>query len=234
VIAVAAGTGDDPGRRERADCSAQALADYFAALVADLRAHPDGTLLGGLVEAEADGSRLTGEELLANAILLLMNGHETTTFAIGNGMLALLRHPRELARLRDRPALISTAVEEMLRYDGPVQMRGIVAGDDLELGATRIRAGQPLWLAIAATGRDPRQFPEPARFDAGRSPNRPLQFGAGPHFCLGAALARAEIELALAALLSRYRQIELAADRIYWHQIAVFRGPKAVPLTLGR
>jgi pimeloyl-[acyl-carrier protein] synthase len=233
VIAVAAGVGDDPGRRERAHRSAQALADYFAALVADLRAHPDGTLLSGLIDAEDEGSRLTGDELLANAILLLMNGHETTTFAIGNGMLALLRHPQELARLRDRPGLITTAVEEMLRYDGPVQMRGVVAGDDLELGASRIRAGQPLWLAIGATGRDPRQFPEPGRFDVGRSPNRHLQFGAGPHFCLGAALARAEIELALAGLLGRFRQIELAADSIDWHQIAVFRGPRAVPLALG-
>jgi pimeloyl-[acyl-carrier protein] synthase len=233
VIAVAAGVGDDPARRERADRSAQALADYFAALVADLRAHPDGSLLSGLVQARDQGSRLTGDELLANAILLLMNGHETTTFAIGNGMLALLRHPDELTRLRDRPGLITAAVEEMLRYDGPVQIRGVVAGGDLEVGATRIRAGQSLWLAIGAAGRDPRQFPQPGRFDAGRSPNRHLQFGAGPHFCLGAALARAEIELAVAGLLSRYQQIELAADHIDWHHIAAFRGPKAVPLTLG-
>jgi pimeloyl-[acyl-carrier protein] synthase len=232
VIAVAAGIGDDPGRRERADRSARALADYFAALVADLRGHPNDTLLSGLVDAEVQGRRLTADELLANVILLLMNGHETTTFAIGNGMLALLRHPRELARLRELPRLITTAVEEMLRYDGPVQMRGVAAGHDLEVGAIRIRAGHALWLAIGATGRDPRHFPAPGRFDIGRSPNRHLQFGAGPHFCLGAALARAEIELALAGLLCRYRQIELAADRIDWHQIAAFRGPKAVPLTL--
>jgi pimeloyl-[acyl-carrier protein] synthase len=232
VIAVAAGVGDDPAGRERAGRSAQALADYFAALVADLRAHPDGSLLSGLVEAEDEGSRLTGDELLANAIMLLMNGHETTTFAIGNGMLALLRHPRQLARVRDHPGLITATVEEILRYDGPVQMRGVVAGGDLEVGATRIRAGESLWLAIGASGRDPRQFPRPGRFDAGRTPNRHLQFGAGPHFCLGAALARAELELALAGLLGRYRQIELAADRIDWHQIAAFRGPKAVPLAL--
>jgi len=162
-----------------------------------------------------------------------MNGHETATFAIGNGMLALLGHPREQARLPDRPGPVTTAVEEMLCYDGPVQMRGVVAGHDHEVGATRILAGQALWLAVGATGRDPRQFPEPRRFDVRRAPNRHLQFGVGPHFCHGAALARAEIELALAGLLGRFRQIDVAADRVDWHHIAAFRGPQAVPLTLG-
>jgi pimeloyl-[acyl-carrier protein] synthase len=234
VIAVAAGVGDDPERRERGLRSAHALAEYFGALVAELRAHPNDTLLSGLVEAEEAGTRLTGEELLANAILLLMNGHETTTFAIGNGMLALLRHGEELARLRDDPGLIGSAVEEILRYDGSVQMRGVGAGDSFAVDAAEIRAGQTLWLAIGATGRDPRQFPEPDRFDIGRSPNRHLQFGIGPHFCIGAALARAEIQLALGGLLARFRQIELATDDIHWHEIAVFRGPKAVPLALSR
>jgi hypothetical protein len=114
VIAVAAGVGDDPARRERGLRSAHALAEYFAALVADLRAHPNDTLLRGLIQAEEEGGRLTGDQLLANAILLLMNGHETTTFAIGNGMLALLRHREQLARLRDEPGLIGAAVEEIL------------------------------------------------------------------------------------------------------------------------
>jgi pimeloyl-[acyl-carrier protein] synthase len=176
---------------------------------------------------------LTGDELLANAILLLMNGHETTTFAIANGMHALLGHPSELARLRDDPGLIAGAVEEILRYDGSIQMRGVSAREDLELGSRKIRAGQVLWLAIGATGRDPRVFREPNRFDIGRSPNRHLQFGYGPHFCIGAALARAEIELALAGLLGRFGRIELAADEVEWHQIDVFRGPKALPLALG-
>ncbi|TML93548.1 MAG: cytochrome P450 [Actinobacteria bacterium] len=234
VIAVAAGVGDDPERRDRAHRSADALAEYFAALVAELRAHPNDTLLSGMVDAEEEGIRLTGEELLANAILLLMNGHETTTFAIGNGVLALLQHGAELARLRDDPMLISAAVEEILRYDGSVQMRGVSVGEDIEFEANQIRAGQTLWLAIGATGRDPRQFANPSCFDIARSPNRHLQFGVGPHFCIGAALARAEIQLALTGLLGRFRRIELAADDIKWHQIAVFRGPKAVPLALGR
>ena len=113
-------------------------------------------------------------------------------------------------------------------------MRGVSAGDDLTFDATEIRAGETLWLAIGATGRDPRQFPEPTRFDIGRSPNRHLQFGLGPHFCIGAALARAEIQIALAGLLAGFRRIELATHEIHWHEIAVFRGPKAVPLALGR
>jgi len=234
VIAVAAGTGDDPERRERGLRGADALAEYFAALVAELRAHPNDTLLSGMVDAEEEGIRLTGEELLANAILLLMNGHETTTFAIGNGVLALLQHGEQLARLRADPGLISAAVEEILRYDGSVQMRGVSVGEDIEFEANQIRAGQTLWLAIGATGRDPRQFANPSCFDIARSPNRHLQFGVGPHFCIGAALARAEIQLALTGLLGRFRRIELAADDIKWHQIAVFRGPKAVPLALGR
>jgi len=232
VIAVAAGVGDDPKRRERGLRSAHELAEYFAGLTAELRAHPNNTLMSALVQAEEESMRLTEEELLANAILLLMNGHETTTFAIGNGVRALLQHPDQFARLRDDPGLLAGSVEEILRYDGSIQMRGVAAGDDFELDRTMIRAGHTLWLAIGATGRDPRQFAEPNRFDIGRSPVRHLQFGLGPHFCIGAALARMEIQRALAGLSARFRRIELAAEEIEWHQIAVFRGPKALPLSL--
>jgi cytochrome P450 len=234
VIAVAAGRAASPEVREQALRSANELAQYFAGLVAELQAHPNDTLMSGLVEAEEGRVRLTEDELLANAILLLMNGHETTTFAISNGMHALLRHSNELTRVRDDPALIAGAVEEILRYDGSIQMRGVSAREDLVLDSRAIKAGQTLWLAIGATGRDPRRFPEPNRFDVGRSPNRHLQFGHGPHFCIAAALARAEIEFALAGLLRRFSRIELAADEIEWHQIDVFRGPKALPLALGR
>jgi len=163
-----------------------------------------------------------------------MNGHETTTFAIGNGMLALLRHRDQFAAVRDDPSLLNSAVEEVLRYDGSVQMRGVAAGDDLRLGTSQIRKGDTIWLAIGATGRDPRQFAEPTRFDIRRTPNRHLQFGIGPHFCIGAALARAEIQLALSGMLARFREIEPATDALDWHEIAVFRGPKAVPLALRR
>jgi pimeloyl-[acyl-carrier protein] synthase len=234
VIAVAAGRGASPEVRDQALRSATELSEYFAGLVAVLRAHPNDTLLSALVAAEEGSTRLTVEELLANAILLLMNGHETTTFAIGNGMYALLKYPSELARLRDDPWRIAAAVEEILRYDGSIQMRGVSAREDFEIGSSDIRAGQVIWLAIGATGRDPRVFLEPNRLDIGRSPNRHLQFGRGIHYCIGAALARAEIELALAGVIGRFRRIELATDEIAWHEIDVFRGPKALPLAFGR
>ena len=232
VIAVAAGIGDDPEGRARGLRSARELTEYFAGLTAELRAHPNDTLMSALVQAEEESTRLTEEELLANAILLLMNGHETTTFAIANGTRALLQYPNQLARLRGDPRLLAGTVEESLRYDGPIQMRGVAAGDDIEFDGAAIHAGQILWLAIGATGRDPRQFAEPNRFDIGRSPIRQLQFGLGPHFCIGAALARMEIQLALAGLLARFRRIELAAETIEWHHIAVFRGPRTLPLAV--
>jgi cytochrome P450 len=234
VIAVAAGRAASPEARDGALRSAAELAEYFAPLVAELRTHPNQTLLSGLAEACEGSSRLSDDELLATVILLLMNGHETTTFAIGNGVRALLAHPGELARLRQDPQLAGSAVEEILRYDGPIQMRGVSAREDLELGSAQIRAGQAIWLAIGATGRDRRAFRDPDRFEVGRSPNRHLQFGRGAHFCLGAALARAEIELALAGLLRRFGRIDPAAREVEWHQIAVFRGPRSLPLALSR
>jgi cytochrome P450 len=230
VIAVAAGVGEDPGRRERGLRSAHALADYLAALVRDLQAHPNDTLMSGLAGAADGPDRLTGDELLATVILLLMNGHETVTYAIGNGMIALLRHGDQLTRLRDDPGLIAAATVEILRYDDPIQMRGVSVREDMQYGLRTIGAGQALWLAIGAAGRDPRQYREPNTFDIGRPDNRHLQFGSGPHFCFGAALAGTEIELALTAVLKHFRRIELAAAVIDWHQIAVFRGPRALPL----
>ena len=234
VIAVAAGRAASIEVRDQALRSAAELADYLARLVAELRAHPNETLLSGLVEAREGSTRLSDDELLANVILLLMNGHETTTFAIGNGVRALLSHRSELTRLRQDSRLSGSAVEEILRYDGSIQMRGVSAREDFELDSARIRAGQVIWLAIGATGRDQRVFRDPNRFDICRSPNRHLQFGRGPHFCIGAALARAEIEHALAGLLRRFGRIEPAAGEVEWHEIDVFRGPRSLPLKLGR
>jgi len=230
VIAFAAS--DDPNVREAALHSVGELAEYLGDLLGGLRARPDASFMSGLVQAEEEGSRLTGEELLAMAILILMNGHETTTYAIGNGMLALLRHPDQLRRLQRHASLTPPAVEEILRFDGSVQMRGVKARDDLSLGSAHIAAGDQIWLAIGATGRDPREFPKPDTFDVTRSPNRHLQFGRGPHFCIGAALARVEIELALGGVLARFRSIELGTRQIEWHEIPVFRGPKSVPLVV--
>jgi pimeloyl-[acyl-carrier protein] synthase len=228
VIAVAAGRAPSPEAREQALRSASELAEYFARLVAELRAHPNETLLSGLVEAEERSTRLTDDELLANAILLLMNGHETTTFAIGNGMHSLLVHPGELARLRDNPGLIAGAVEEILRYDGSIQMRGFPARFD----------GDPSGTDHLARDRSNRARPacvpraEPLR-------HRPLTESApsvrtrAPLLHWGRACARGD-RARTCRLLRRFRRIELATDEIEWHQIDVFRGAKALPLALGR
>lgn len=206
------------------------MTDYFLALAAERRAHPRNDLLSALALAEEQGDRLTGEELVANCILLLVAGHETTTNLIGNGVLALLNHPEELARLREHPELIGTAVEEILRYDSPVQGTSRKAAVDLELGGQQIQAGQFVSLMIGAANRDPAQFSEPDRFDIGRRENRHLSFSHGAHFCLGAPLARLEGQIALGTIVRRLPDLRLATDTIEWRDNYTLRGARALPV----
>jgi cytochrome P450 len=206
------------------------MTDYFMALAAERRARPRNDLLSALAQAEEQGDRLTGEELVANCILLLVAGHETTTNLIGNGILALLQHPEELARLREHPEMIGTAVEEILRYDSPVQGTSRKAAVDLELGGQQVQAGQFVSLMIGAANRDPAQFPDPDRFDIGRRENRHLSFSHGPHFCLGAPLARLEGQIALSTLVRRLPDLRLATDTIEWRDNFTLRGAKALPM----
>ena len=232
IIAFAARLGaDQPDLAERALRSTRELTVYFRALVAELRRRPDDTLLSALVAAEAQGDRLSEEELLANAVLLLMNGHETTTYMIGNGLLALLRHPDQRARLQGDPTLIVTAVEELLRYDGSVQMRGVTAAAVLAIGGQRVGKGQSVLLLLGAANRDPAQFSEPDRFDLDRRENRHLDFGRGIHFCIGAALARAELQIAINTVLRRMPGLRLATETLEWQTVPpIFRGLKALPV----
>jgi hypothetical protein len=210
--------------------SVAALQEYFREHVARLRRHPDDTIMSALVEAQSDGGRLDEEELLANAILLLMNGHETTTDTIGNGVLALLRNPDELDQLRARPGLVVSAVEELMRYDGAVQLRGVGSTQELEIGGRLVGSAQTVFMVIGAANRDPTQFAEPDRLDIERSPNRHLEFGRGIHFCIGGALARAESQIAINSLLARFPGLELRSDRLEWKSIPVFRGLKSLPV----
>jgi cytochrome P450 len=180
------------------------LADYFRAAVARRRQAPGRDLLTGLLRAEEAGTLLTEDELLSTAVLLLVAGNETTTNLIGNGLLALLRHPDQMARVWADPALVPAAVEEMLRYEGPVQFATRLAKVDFEMGGAAIRRGQAVYLVLAAANRDPAQFPDPDRFDVGRADNKHVAFGAGPHFCLGAPLARLEAQLAFRELIRRF------------------------------
>jgi cytochrome P450 len=183
--------------------------------------------------------RLGEDEIVASCILLLFAGHETTTNLIGNGMLALLRHPEERAALAARPGLMADAVEEMLRYDGPTQAMTRIALEDVALagadGEPRlVRRGERLFVLLNAANRDPEIFAEPERFRVGRTDNRHLSFGYGPHFCLGAPLARLEAEIGVAALLRRRPALALADDRPEWSDSFVLRGVKALPVQAAR
>jgi cytochrome P450 len=185
------------------------LLEYIRGVVAQRRAEPRDDLLTALVRAQEAGDRLSEEELLANAVLLLNAGHETTTNLIGNGTLALLRHPDQAQRLRDDPSLVPSAVEELLRYDSPVQFTSRLLTADLELGGKRLRAGQMVLLLLGSANRDPEQFADPDRLDIGRPDNKHLAFGLGPHFCLGAPLARLEGRIVFETLLRRLPNLRL-------------------------
>jgi pimeloyl-[acyl-carrier protein] synthase len=214
----------------RSAASRHAISDYFRGLIAQRRASPRSDLLSALIAAEAAGDKLSEEELVATCILLLIAGHETTVNLIGNGMLALLRHPAELRRLRESPGLITSAVEELLRYDGPVQRTARVASADATIGGRTIAKGDMVMPFIAAADRDPAQFPEPDRLDLSRSDNRHIAFGWGIHFCLGAPLARIEGQIAIDALVRRLPALELATHEPEYRQSLTLRGLKTLPV----
>jgi cytochrome P450 len=206
------------------NAAAEQLTDYFCGLVAEHRVHPRDDLLGALVAAEDESGRLSEEERLATAMLLFVAGHETTVNLIGNGTLALLRQPDQWRRLRDDPDLARQAVEEVLRYESPVQIVGRVALADLAVGAVTVRAGEILTLLIGSANRDPSRFEHPDRLDIRRSDLHHLSFAAGPHYCLGAALARVEAEIAFTTLVRRFPDLRLVSEDVTWRQNAVLRG----------
>jgi cytochrome P450 len=214
----------------RSAAARHAISDYFRGLIAERRASPRGDLLSALITAEEAGDKLNEEELLATCILLLIAGHETTVNLIGNGVLALLRHPGELRRLRETPGLITSAVEELLRYDGPVQRTARVASADATIGGRTIRKGEMVMPFIGAADRDPAQFPDPDRLDLTRSDNRHIAFGWGIHFCLGAPLARVEGQIALDMLVRRLPRLELVTGSPEYRQSLTLRGLKTLPV----
>jgi cytochrome P450 len=185
---------------------------YFRPLVEQLRENPRDDLLSGFALAEQDGDRLTTEELFANVILLLVAGHETTTNLIGNGTWALLQNSDQLQALRDDASLMHSAVEELLRFDSPVQFTARLATNDVPLREHTVQAGQVTILILGAANRDPAEFPDPDVLDIRRSHNRHLAFGHGHHFCLGAVLARMEGHTAFSSLLRRFPDLRLADD----------------------
>jgi cytochrome P450 len=207
-----------------------ALTDYFRGLIAERRASPRADMLSALIAAEEAGDRLSEQELMATCILLLVAGHETTVNLIGNGTLALLRHPDELRRLRENPLLIGSAVEELLRYDGPVQRTARIPSAAVTIGGRTIEAGEMVMPFIGAADRDPAHFPDPDRLDIARSDNRHIAFGLGIHFCLGAPLARLEGQIAINTLVRRLPKLALATDRPEYRQSLTLRGLKTLPV----
>jgi cytochrome P450 len=222
-----------PLSREEIDAASAgnlASAEYFRALFELRRRQPGDDLTTQLVQAEEEGSKLSNEELTANIILLFGAGHETTVNLIGNGLLALHRNPDQLRRLHDDPSLVTNAVEELLRYDSSVQMTGRTTLEDVELGGVPIAKGESVLCLLGAANRDPAAYPEPDRLDVTRPNIRPLSFGGGIHFCLGAQLARIEGEIAISTLLRRLPGLTIDdVESPDWRQTFVLRGLNRLP-----
>jgi cytochrome P450 len=207
------------------------MTTYFRDTIRQQQDNPREGLVHSLTVAEVDGDRLTEEEVVANCIVTMVGGQETTTNLIGNGVLSLLRNPEEHRRLRDDLTLIPSAVEEMLRYESPSQHTGRLAPEDVELGAKVIKKGQAVMAVMAAANRDPERFPDPDRFDLGRQDNRHLAFGYAAHFCFGAALARVEGQEALHAIVQRLPNLQLEQEPLVWRNNLGLRGLTALPVS---
>jgi hypothetical protein len=215
---------------ERARNSGMALAIYFEDLIAERRERLGDDILSGLLRAEAEGDRLDHGELLSQAIGLLIAGFETTIGLIGNGVRALIQHPGELAKLRANPDLIASAVDECLRFDGPIIGTVRVLHQDTEFGGQVLPKDASVFALLASANRDPAVFPDPDRFDVARRPNEHLAFGGGAHFCLGSLLAKLEGEIAIGELVRRFDDLRLVSHRVEWGP-SLFRVPGRLPIT---
>jgi cytochrome P450 len=219
-----------PDKYEKAQAGTRAMAAYFRRLVAERRKAPREDMISALIAAEEQAQHLTEDEIVASCILLLFAGHETTANLIGNGVLAFLRHPAELAKLAARPELAESAVEECLRYDGPSGALARVVAVAHEMGGRQLKAGERVYAWMNAANRDPRRFADPDRFDIERPDNRHLTFGHGAHFCLGAPLARLEAQIAFPRLFERLQGLELTTDKFEWMDSLILRGVKKLPV----
>jgi hypothetical protein len=200
------------------------MIEYFRERVRELRAHPREGLINSLLTAEINGDRLSEEEVIANSIVTMVGGLETTTNLIGNGLLTLLRHPEEMQRLRDDPSLIPSAVEELLRYESPSQHTARLARENVELGGRQIRKRDAVIAVMGAANRDPDRFPDPDRLDVARTDNRHLAFGWAAHFCFGAALARIEGQVSFSTILHRMPDLALERAPLQWRTNLGLRG----------
>jgi cytochrome P450 len=221
---------DSADKYGRAEAATTEMAALFRELIELRRQKPQADLLTALTGAEDGGDRLTDDELVATCLLLLFAGHETTTHHIANGMRALLQFPGQLQQLRDEPALAGAAVEELLRYDGPIGAQVRIVHAPQTLHGKALKPGDRVFLLMNAANRDPRAFPQPDRLDLRRNGVPHLTFGFGAHICLGFPLARLEGQIALPALARRWRHMEICAPQLEWLDSMVLRGMKALPV----
>jgi len=222
---------DARDKYERAEAATAEMAELFRGLIALRRRQPARDLLSELVQLEdPEGDRLSDDELVASCLLLLFAGHETTTHHLANGLRALLAFPAQLARLRDEPGLAAAAVEELLRYDGPIGAQVRIVREPHALHGKELKPGERVFLLLNAANRDPRAFEEPERLVLERRGVPHLTFGFGAHICLGFPLARLEGQVALPAVLARWRSIEIDAQPLEWLDSMVLRGMRALPL----
>jgi cytochrome P450 len=222
-----------PEQRLTAEAASKEFVDYLRGLVAERRRDPGDDLVSSLIaETDAEGGRLTEDELVTTCTLLLNAGHEATVNVVGNGATALLRHPDQLAAVRADPALVPTAVEELIRYDSPLQLFERTALSDTVIGEVTVAAGTKIAALLGAANRDPAVFADADRFDVARENNPHLGFGAGIHFCVGAPLARVELQASLATLIRRFPTIVLVAPPQRRPEF-VLRGVRSLHVTLG-
>jgi cytochrome P450 len=209
------------------------MTEYVGHIVRARRAEPQDDLISAMIHAEPSGRPLTDRELLANCVMLLFAGHETTTRLMVNGMIAVLQRPSQLELMRSSQVMLVGGIEEFLRFEPAFLLVSRIVDHDLEMHGATIPADSRIGLVIAAANRDPRQFENPDEFDASRHPNPHLAFGAGPHFCLGAPLARTETRLLYQALFQHFKEITLA-EEVEWTGSAVFRVPKKLDIRVFR
>jgi len=223
---------DDPAVYNQGAIVTQEFTAYLRQLIAERRKNPQEDLLTALVAAEEAGDKLSEDELIATVILLLLAGHETTVNLIGNGTLALLRHPDQFARLKADPSLSRNAVEEIIRYDSPVQLTSRLAIDDVAISGQAVQRGQTVVTLLGAANRDPNQFDQPNTFDITRQgADKHIGFGNGVHFCLGAPLARMEGTIVFNQLAQRFPNLALVTDAPKYRPTLVLRGLEALPVT---
>ena len=221
----------NPGRTAVMLKTVEQMTDYFRRRMRAKVCPSQEGVVHTLMTSEVDGDRLTEEEIIANSIITLVGGLETTTNLIGNGLLSLLRNPRELQLLRANSSLYPSAIEELLRYDSPIQYTSRLAPADVDLGGKSISKRQAVIAVVGAANHDPERFPDPDRLDITRQDNRHLAFGWAAHFCFGAPLARLEGQIALSTMLRRLRNLALVPGALVWRTNMGFRGLEALPVT---